>query len=251
MIQKKVNKLIGLDYSEFLAFAEKGQIQFQEARLIPTLKTGDEGALTSIFLSALKLVKEYRESIFKEVKLLKAAKIQYLTEVVFNDIDSKCRLDGLVLTVSKGKIKDAIVFEMKNKNNNIDPDQILKYIDLAKKLGVNKLATVSNEFVSNSSQSPINIKTPKGFNLYHFSWTYLMTMGQLLLFKNDSNIKDEDQVEIMREVLYYLENPISGVSANHTMKKGWKETVDKITNRIPLKAKDECLIEAVESWYAE
>ena len=34
-----------------------------------------------------------------------------------------------------------------------------------------------------------------------------MTKGQLLLFKNDQNIEDEDQVEIMKEVLHYLEAP--------------------------------------------
>lgn len=251
MITKKMNKLIGLSFEDFNEFKKEGSIIAQEARLIPALKTGDEGALTSIFLASLKLVKEYRDSIFKEVKLSKAARTYYLTEVVFKDIDEKSRIDGLIITVSKGVIKDAIVFEMKNKTNSVDKEQVERYINLCKKIGVNKMATVSNEFVSNSTQSPVNAKPPKGFSLFHFSWTYLMTKGQLLLFKNDSNIKDEDQVEIMREVLFYLDNSMSGVSGYHVMKKGWKETVDKITNRIPLKVSDEDLLEAVESWHEE
>lgn len=251
MIQKKFNKLIGIKYEDFLAYKDAGQIIAQEARLIPTLKTGDEGALTSIFLSTLRLVKEYRDSIFKEIKLSKGANIQYLTEVTFKDIDTNSRIDGLVLTVSKGIIKDAVVFEMKNKNNSVDKEQVEKYIDLCKKIGVNKLATVSNEFVSDSSQSPVNAKAPKNFNLLHFSWTYLMTKGQLLLFKNDANIKDEDQVEIMKEVLHYFDNAASGVSGYHMMKPGWKNTVDKISNRISLKQSDTDLIEAVESWHEE
>ena len=49
------------------------------------------------------------ESIFKEIKLSKGANIQYLTEVTFKDIDTNSRIDGLVLTVSKGIIKDAVV----------------------------------------------------------------------------------------------------------------------------------------------
>ena len=246
-----MNKLIGLNFEEFKQFQQEGHIVAQEARLIPSLKTGDEGALTSIFLTSLKLVKEYRDSIFKEVKLSKGARIYYLTEVIFKDVDEKSRIDGLIITVSKGVIKDAIVFEMKNKNNSVDKEQVERYIDLCKKIGVNKMATVSNEFVSNSTQSPVNAKAPKGFSLFHFSWTYLMTKGQLLLFKNDSNIKDEDQVEIMREVLFYLDNPLSGVSGYNVMKKGWKEIVDKIANRIPLKLSDEDLTEAVESWHEE
>ncbi|MCH2232225.1 MAG: hypothetical protein MK078_17865 [Crocinitomicaceae bacterium] len=241
MIKKKFNKLIGCKYEDFLAYQESGQIESQEARLIPLLKTGDEGALPSIFLSTVKLVKEYRDNIFKELKLSRAGKAYYLTEVMFKDVDDKSRIDGLIIIVSKGAITDACIFEMKNKNNSVDKDQVDRYIGLSKKLGVKTMATVSNEFVSDSSMSPVKAKAPKNFNLFHFSWTYLMTKGQLLLFQNESNIKDEDQVEIMREVLHYFDNPASGVNGYHVMKKGWKETVDKINNRIPLKVSDLCV----------
>ncbi|MDB4534748.1 hypothetical protein N9242_07740, partial [Vicingaceae bacterium] len=251
MIQKKFTKLIGLKYEDFIAYQESGQIIAQEARLIPLLKTGDEGALTSIFMSAVRLIREYRDSIFKEIKLSRGGKAYYLTEVVFKDIDANSRIDGLIIVVSKGAIADAVVFEMKNKNNSVDKEQVEKYIDLCKKIGVSKMATISNEFVSDSTQSPVKAKAPKNFSLYHFSWTYLMTKGQLLLFKNDANIKDEDQVEIMREVLHYFDSPSSGVNGYHSMKTGWKETVEKITNRIPLKASDSFVEEAVESWHEE
>ena len=70
MIAKKLSRLVGLKKEAFDQFLLSGQIKAQEARLIPTLKTGDEMALTSIFLSALRLVKEYRDSIFKEIKLI-------------------------------------------------------------------------------------------------------------------------------------------------------------------------------------
>ena len=55
----------------------------------------------------------------------------------------------------------------------------------------------------------------------------------------------------MREVLHYLDSPASGVSGYHVMKSGWKETVEKIHNRIPLKVSDTCVEEAVESWHEE
>lgn len=251
MITKKFTKLVGIKFDEFLMFKDLGQIQYSEAKLIPLLKTGDEGALTSIILASLRLVKEFRDSVFKEIKLSKSKSIYYLTEVIFNEIDSKSRVDGLVLVVSAGVIKDAAVFEMKNKNNSVDKEQVERYIDLCKKVKIDKLITISNEFVADSTQSPVKAKKPKNFNLYHFSWTYLMTKGQLLLFKNDSNIQDEDQVEIMKEVLCYLESPQSGVNGYLSMKSGWKETVDKISNRIPLKVSDECIEEAVESWYEQ
>lgn len=251
MLKKKFTKLIGLSYENFIAYIASGEITAQQSRLIPLLKTGDEGALASIFLSSLRLVKEYRDSIFKELKISRGGKAYYLTEVVFKTIDEKSRIDGLVFVVSKGVISEAVIFEMKNKNNSVDKGQIDQYIGLSKKIGVKTLCTISNEFVSDSRQSPVNAKPPKNFSLFHFSWTYLMTKGQLLLFKNESNIKDEDQVEIMREVLHYMDSPNSGVSGYNIMKSGWKETVEKFSNRIPLKTTDSCLLDAVESWHEE
>lgn len=49
-----------------------------------------------------------------------------------------------------------------------------------------------------------------------------MTTGQVSLFKNEANIQDEDQVEIMREVLHYIEAPAQGVSGYHIIKSGGK-----------------------------
>jgi len=148
-------------------------------------------------------------------------------------------------------ISDAAFFEMKNKNNGLDRDQIEKYLDISKKLKVGKLVTVSNEFVSDSSQSPLKIKPPKSIVLKHFSWTYLITKGQLLIFDNDTNILDADQIEIMKETLYYFENSVSGISGYTLMKAGWKELAENIRAQKPLKNSDEYIQDAVLSWYEE
>jgi len=250
MLKKKLSKLVGIKKEDFDLFIKSGQIQVQPIRLIPTLKTGDEMALVSIFLSAIKLVKEYRDDILKELKISRGGVLHFYTEASFPEID-KSRIDGLIIVVIKGIIKEATFFEMKNKNNGIDINQVERYFDLAGKLGVEKLVTISNEFVSDSSISPISIKIPKKISLYHFSWTYLMTLGQLLLFKNEHNIKDADQVEIMREVLYYFENPVSGVSGYSQMKAGWKELAENVRAKKPMKITDKFFEDAVLSWHEE
>lgn len=250
MINKKFTKLIGLKKEDFHQFTSSGQIQYQNARLIPTLKTGDEMALTSTLLSTVRLVKEFRDQVFKEIKLNRAGKAYFLTEVSFPE-EKKHRIDAVILVVIKGVIKDAAFFEMKNKNNKIDKSQIEAYLQIAKKTGVNKLVTISNEFVADSSHSPIDIRVPKSINLYHFSWTYLLTLGQLLLFDNEENIEDADQVEIMKESLHYLENPVSGVSGFTQMKSGWKDLVDAIRNQTSLKQSDPMVEETVLSWHEE
>jgi hypothetical protein len=85
------------------------QIYVRPARLIPMLKIGDEMALTSIFLSSLKLVKEFRYNLFKEIKFPKGGKSFYYTELEFPDSKfENRRIDGLIINVSGGIIKDAV-----------------------------------------------------------------------------------------------------------------------------------------------
>jgi len=250
MIQKKLTKLVGLKKTDFDIFVQSGQIKLQQAKLIPTLKTGDEMALTSIFLSTVRLVKEYRDGIFKSIKLSRAGKAYYYTETCFPDISSS-RIDGLIIVVIKGIIADAVFFEMKNKNNGIDQKQVEDYLSISKSLKVNKLVTVSNEFVADSTHSPVKAKVPRNISLYHFSWTYLITKGRLLLFKNDLRIQDDDQVEIMSEALHYFESSVSGISGFIQMKAGWKELAECIRAQKALKQSDHFIEEAVLSWYEE
>tara|TARA_B100000886_G_C20290842_1_gene435344 strand:+ start:512 stop:742 length:231 start_codon:yes stop_codon:yes gene_type:complete len=67
----KFNKLEGLKKEDFDLLVKQPDrpIQVRPARLIPVVKTRDEMALTSIFISSLKLVKKFRDSIFKDIKL--------------------------------------------------------------------------------------------------------------------------------------------------------------------------------------
>lgn len=250
MIKKNLSKLVGIKKEQFDHFLLSGQIKVQSARLIPALKTGDEMALTSIFLSALKLIKEFRGGFFKEIGLSRSGRAFYYTEATFKDI-STSRIDGLIIIVSKGKIIDAAFLEMKSGKNNLDKEQLEKYINISKKLKVPKLITVSNEIVADSSHSPVKIKVPKSVGLLHFSWTYLITKGQLLLFKNETNIADKDQIEIMKEVLYYFENPLSGIRGYSQMKSGWKELCENIHAHKSLKIKDPYIEDAVVSWHEE
>ena len=93
----KFSKLIGLKKEDFdlLVKQPDSPIQVRPARLIPVVKTGDEMTLTSIFLSSLKLVKEFRDSIFKDIKLSRSGRFYFYTEVCFPKIDDKSRIDGL------------------------------------------------------------------------------------------------------------------------------------------------------------
>lgn len=87
MAVNKLTKLIGLKFDEYLELVDLGKIKHSQARLIPALKTGDELALTSIFLSSLRLVREFRNMVFSDIKLPKGGKVYYFTEWSFDGIE--------------------------------------------------------------------------------------------------------------------------------------------------------------------
>jgi len=253
-MSKKITSLKGMHIDQFMEIIkDKQQLSVRSARLIPLIKPGDEMALTSIFLSAVKLVKEFRDEIFTEVGLSRAGKVYVFTEVSFKELNNE-QPDGLIIVVGGGKIKDAALLEMKNKNSVLKEDQVQSYLAVAKKYDIKKFITVSNQFVSSPTQSPLNVKPPRGVDLYHLSWSYILTKAHILLFKDRReklHIKDDDQVEIMREVVKYFDHEKSGVTGFTVMKKGWKTVTEKIRTGSAIKKSDPELIEAVSSWLEE
>ncbi|MDA3886488.1 MAG: hypothetical protein PF638_12920 [Candidatus Delongbacteria bacterium] len=259
MAKKKLTKIEGLKKSEFDVIlkdpdANPKEITVQKTRLIPVAKQGgSEMALTSIFLSALRLVKEFREMFFSKIGITqKMGRIYTYTEVNFAKYKEKDdRPDGMLLQVTVGKIKKAILFEIKNKSNTLQQDQIENYIKVAKEYGISKIVTISNEFVSKPTQSPLKLKVPNTIEIFHFSWSHILTMAHILLFDNESNIDDEDQVEIMREIVSYFEHEISGVFGFTRMKKGWKEAITKLDTSSKISRNDKDILDAVASWQQE
>jgi hypothetical protein len=245
-------KLTDISFEEFQKAISDGNLRAREARLIPVLKAGDEMALASVLLSSLKYVKEYREKFFKAIKFKKTSQLFYYTEVSFsNKAYSSSRLDGLILSVAKGKIKDAIILEFKGKNGIVDPVQIEQYLTLNRStFKVDKLVSISPEYVPDVDHLPYApLGRTKPVSLYHFSWSHLKNIASLLLFKNGDNIEDEDQVNILNEVLYYLESDVNGLKGFTQMKSGWKNVVEAIKTGVPPRKED--LDEAVQSWHEE
>ena len=182
---KKLGNIIGMAKSEFDEYVKsKEELIIQQARLIPLLKPGDEMALTSIFLSSLRLIKEFRKELLNSIGMISSGSIYVFTEVEFLQFPEN-RIDGLIIVVKGGKIKDAALLEVKNKNEELQSDQINKYLDTAKYFGIAKFITISNQFVSVPTQSPVNIKPPKSIKLFHLlrSVRYLQKHGILLVHR--------------------------------------------------------------------
>ena len=205
-------KIVGMAFDEFekaLERAEDRKFEIKEgrvARLIPYEKNV-ERAMTSVFLSTLSLVKEFREIISEKMDLSKRGSLYCYTEVSFPvDCYKKgSRFDGLALVVSGNIIKDACIFEMKA-DSEIESGQIEEYVDMATHLGIQKIVSVSNQFVTSPTDYPVSVTLPKKWKgkLYHFSWSYIIYWSEILLKKNGTDIDDIDQQNIMTEFLKYF-----------------------------------------------
>ena len=250
-MSKKPTKIVGLSFIDFKTLISKGQeIHLQPSRLIPFYKPGDELALTSIFMSALRLVKEFRKNISTAINLTRSGSIHIYTEVEFLLFDKK-RVDGLILIVRGKNIVDAVLIEVKNKNVELNEKQISDYLNIAKEYKIPRLLTISNQFVSFPTQSPLLLKIPKQVKLYHLSWSFILTIANILLADNENNIEDEDQVEIMKEVIDYFESKKSGIIGFSQMKPGWVDIVNKANSGTSLKLNDNSVEETVSSWLQE
>jgi len=247
LVKKKLGKLVGLKKESFNEYIKAKEISVVRPRLLPVYKLGDEMALTSVLLSALRLVKEFREQFFQTAKMSRGGKAYFYSEVAFSDFPES-RIDGLIVIVKAGVIQDAAILEVKNGRDKLDKAQLERYQSIARALSIPNFITVSNEFVTEPTQSPVLLKQYKSIDQYHYSWTYLLTVAHVLLYKNMSNIEDEDQVEIMKEVVRYFESEKTGVIGYSRMSPEWAQTIEKIKDGALVKASDEGVRSAVRSW---
>ena len=248
-MSQRPTKLLGLPYESFAALNGK-EFHIRPARLISLYRPGDEMALTSIFLSALRLIEEFRHQVFQTLRLPRGGAIHVFTEVEFL-LHKQKRVDGLIVVVRGKKIVNAALVEVKNKNIELDSEQIESYAAIARDYGISTILTISNQFVSFPTQSPVKVKIPKSVAHYHMSWSYVLTIAHILLYDNDTNIDDASRVEIMKEVVSYLEEPKSGVLGFTQMKPGWNEVVSKIGNDASLALADAAVDDAVSGWLEE
>ena len=150
------------------------------------------------------------------------------------------------------KIKDAAIIEFKSAKASVDSEQIEDYIQFSRKnLGINKIVSISSEFTSGSKVLPYELdkRLTKNFNVYHLSWSYLKTLANLLLFDNDENIEDEDQVLLMHEVLEFLEDENVGLKGYQSMNSDWKQVAADFKSGV--QSKEPILRETVYAWHQE
>ena len=186
----------------------KEELDTHKARLFPIGNNESERSTVDIFLASLCAVKEYREQLFTTININKIktrnVNIHAFTEI--NDGNKNNRPDGLIV-ITSGKttpiIEWACFVEAKVGDNNIEDEQIERYSDFARDIGINDIITISNYLVTNPFSSPVKSKK-RNFNFYHWSWEYLRVTASRLIKIN--GIEDEDHIYILEELGKYFKD---------------------------------------------
>ncbi len=199
----------------------------EPARLIPvTADTNKEARAASIVLATLMSVPPFARVMLNTLgqPLGARGRLDCYTEVVLKDgTESKMRPDGLItLDGGRGRTWSCLI-EAKIGRNELEVDQITRYLALAKAHEIDAVLTVSNQFVALPSHAAVNIPKAslRGTALFHWSWMYLLTQAMLVV--NDRDFEQPDQRFVLAEMIRYFSHPSVGVSTFERMNSEWKE----------------------------
>jgi hypothetical protein len=226
------------------------------ARLIPAVAdTSREVRAASILLATIRSVPGLARAMLENVgqRAGSRATVECYTEVVFKNCPAgdKCRPDGLIVVeTGRGRTWSCLV-EAKIGRAEVDADQVLKYVALAKANGVDAVITLSNQFVALTTHSPVKLSkvATRGVGIFHWSWWYLLTEASLLL--NENAFDSVEQRIILEEMIHYFEHPSIGVSTFDRMNPEWKDLVLKVHAGAPISKTSAEVENSVAAWHQE
>lgn len=230
-------------------------VQGELARLIPVPSGGKqnrETAATSALLATMMAVSEFAQAMtdLVGIKLGSYAKLNCYTEVVVKTPSgpSKLRPDGLV-HVSTGKADRYFLVETKTGSNELDPQQIEDYVDLAKQIGVEGVVTISNQYMPLPTMHPVHVPKAKhrGVDLYHWSWTLVLT--EAVIASKHTGVKDPDQAYILSELIRFLEHPTTRIKQTPSMGPRWADATKAAFQGHPLHLGSPQVEALVSAWH--
>jgi hypothetical protein len=193
------------------------------ARLIPvTTASGVEAkerCSASALLAVMTAVEEFGRALLRPLGA-PAGKIEAFVETPFKVGTSTIRPDGVIAVTRGGRSWQALV-EVKTGPNEIETKQLETYLELAREHEFDAVLTISNQYVTKSSDYPyvVDRKKLKRVHLHHWSWFRVLTEAEVQ--KRHRGVKDPDQAYILGELIRYLTDARSGIVMFGDMGPAW------------------------------
>ena len=201
------------------------------ARLIPT--SGINGAeeqerrATSALLAVMSAVKEFGRALTQPLGA-PAGAIETYIEVPFSHDGKRLYPDGLIRVARGQRLWTALV-EVKTGANDLQPEQLEAYLEIARDHGFDALITISNEIPPSAGQHPTKVdrRRTKKVELIHLPWSQIL--AEAVMQKEHRGVADTDQAWILGELIRYLEHPRSGAMEFSDMGGSWVTVRDAVT----------------------
>ncbi|NOX95539.1 MAG: hypothetical protein GXP04_10745 [Alphaproteobacteria bacterium] len=227
------------------------------ARLFPVVTEAcKEQKTLSIILATMISVRPFAERVLAplSIKLGKRSSVNCFTEVTLeNEVKGlKDRPDALIV-VDSGKKSWSALIEAKVGKNVVEPDQLSRYIELAKLNNVDALITISNELTPAPDINPTQLPRalPKSVQLFHLSWASLLTTAFLLATSKEDPYDNDDEAFLISELIRYLEHANSGLLPLAQMNKDWPKIISDVQAGHPLSSKSKEVTEMITTWLQE
>ena len=227
----------------------------RRSRLFPVLgDNSKEGRATSILLSCLEVVDEFRTTLLSKlgVNKIQQHNIKTFTEVEFPELKNSKNLrpDGFI-SVDRGKFKWSAIVEAKIGKNELKVDQIEDYLKLARAQEIKSVLTISNQFSTVPDEHPVSVSKnlKRSVNLHHWSWMYILTEAQMLI--DNERISDPVQNYLLKELVRFLEDDSTIVIGFVQMPQSWQEITSKAKHGKFYKPTDKVIQEVIGAWHQE
>ena len=174
----------------------------------------------------------------------------YVEVVLKGDRAAKDRPDGLIV-VSTGKNTWTALVEAKIGSAVLDDEQVQRYLQLARDNNIDAVITLSNQFVSRATHSPVTVSKvlTRRVDLFHWSWKFVLT--EALLLQSRGAVADPAQALILREFIRFLSHDSVGVSGFDQMPAEWRELVGQVTSGAVIRKTSPEAEAVVGAWHQE
>ena len=223
---------------------------WEPARLIPVTGIGgaleQEGRATSALLAVLHIVPSFSKAILRYFRA-PAGHVTTFREVTLEDREGNSQRPDGAIVVTRGKTKWTCLVEVKTAGNDLDADQVDRYLALAKQYKFDALLTISNQLVSSPEYSPVKVtkKAMGNVTLRHISWLRILT--EAVNEYEHHGVNDPEQAWILGQLVDYLSHPRTGSGGFEGMGGSWVPIRDA-AKLGTLTSSDPGVKEVVQDW---
>ncbi len=203
---------------------------WQPARLFPVAGIGSgeeqERRATSALLAVMSTVREFGASLVATCGGPRGSLTTFV-EVPFGQDEEAYRPDGVV-QVSRGHRQWTALVEVKTSGSKLNPEQIDRYVAIARSKGFDAVITISNELAGGDADHPVAIdrRRLRKVSLHHLSWDHIR--AEAILTARHRGVSDATQGKVLDEFIRYMAHARSGMGGLSDMGPSWVKVRDAV-----------------------